>query len=108
MKKTPSRQCISCRVQLPRDTFIRLTKTCDISSASEKILINPDKKKFGRSAYLCFTIDCIKKTIKERKIQKVLKVSASTLTDIIPTLETFINAQSSALSTTLVKGGRYK
>lgn len=93
MKKTPSRQCISCRVQLPRDKFIRLLKTDDIYSASETIIINPDKKKFGRSAYLCLSANCIKKTIKERKVQKVLKVTASTMANLIPALETFINVQ---------------
>ena len=85
-KKPLIRQCISCRTQLPRDNFIRLTKAFDSVTSSEKILISPDKFHFGRSAYVCKSINCINIAMKEKKIAKMLRASVKSLENILPQL----------------------
>jgi len=79
------RQCISCRTQLSRDSFIRITKNKDTNQ--ETVVINPDKHQFGRSVYICKTKECITKAIKEKKIVKILKISTKNVEPLIPELE---------------------
>ena len=86
MGKNPSRQCISCRRQLSRDNFIRLMKTRNLTSSQATINVNPSKYEFGRSAYLCKTLECVKRAIKEKKTLKVLKVSEQSIEKIISEL----------------------
>ena len=82
-KKLPIRQCISCRNQLLRDGFIRLTK------CSEEVILNPNRFQLGRSVYLCKSATCINLAIKEKKIPKMLRVSLRSIQNIIPKLEEF-------------------
>ncbi len=88
MNKSPLRQCISCRKQLSRNGFIRLTKVHDDSC---RIIINPTKYFFGRSAYICSSTDCIKAALKQKKIEKMLRVSGKTAEGIIPKLENYLS-----------------
>ena len=83
-----------------RDGFIRLTKISNPVSGSEEIVLNPNKFQLGRSIYLCKSDRCINLAIKEKKIQKMLRVSLKSLEKIILTLEEFskLNPQSSILS----------
>lgn len=83
-KESKIRQCISCRIQLVRDKFIRLTKTF------EKVVINPNRHQLGRSAYLCKSPTCINTAIKEKKIAKMLRISIKSMENAIPELEKFI------------------
>ncbi len=85
-KKPLTRQCISCRKQLTRDNFIRLTKAFDLANGSEGILINPDRLHFGRSAYICKSTDCINSAIKEKKIAKMLRAPIKNSETILPQL----------------------
>ncbi|MCM1003707.1 MAG: YlxR family protein [Candidatus Gastranaerophilales bacterium] len=40
-----------------------------------KLVLNPDSKTFGRSAYLCYNHTCIEKALKKNKLNRVLKTS---------------------------------
>ena len=51
--------------------MIKITKV----SSSEEIVINPNSKTFGRSAYLCYNQDCIEQALKKKKINRALKIS---------------------------------
>jgi predicted RNA-binding protein YlxR (DUF448 family) len=53
--------------------MIKITKV----SASKEIVINPNSKIFGRSAYLCYNQSCIEKALKKKKINKALKINMS-------------------------------
>ncbi|OGI20626.1 MAG: hypothetical protein A3B68_08730 [Candidatus Melainabacteria bacterium RIFCSPHIGHO2_02_FULL_34_12] len=87
--KKETRQCISCRTQLPRSGFFRITKVT--LPGFEKIVLNPTRHDFGRSVYLCKTPVCINNTIKEKKISKMLKIPNNNLNlgKIINELEEF-------------------
>jgi hypothetical protein len=63
------RKCIGCGKLKNRDKLIKITR----ENASGDILINPDNKKFGRSAYLCYNNSCIEAAFKKNRISKVLK-----------------------------------
>lgn len=67
------RKCTGCMKILPRESLIKITSRHD----DKKIIINPDKKTFGRSVYLCYNNDCITKAFKKNKISRFLKVKVS-------------------------------
>ena len=66
------RKCISCGNLKKRKDLIRITK----DHTTEKVVIEPDSKIFGRSVYLCYNQSCINNAFKKNKISKVLKMSA--------------------------------
>ena len=68
------RKCVGCGELKPREEMIKITK--DFKSG--KLVINPNSKTFGRSAYLCYNQDCIEKALKKNKIYKVLKINITT------------------------------
>lgn len=69
-----------------------MTKVSDLISGSKKIILNPDRFQLGRSAYLCKSQECINIAIKEKKIEKMLRVSSSQLSVLIPQLSALIPA----------------
>ncbi len=66
------RKCISCGEIKLRDKLIKITKDCH----SGNIVVQPDNKTFGRSAYLCYNQTCINTVIK-KGVNKLLKANIS-------------------------------
>ena len=56
----------------PREDMIKITK----EHSTGEVVVNPNSKTFGRSAYLCYNQDCIEQALKKKKINRVLKVNA--------------------------------
>ena len=65
------RKCISCGELKPKDEMIKITK----EHISGNIVIEPNSKTFGRSAYLCYNQECISMAFKKNKLNKVLKTN---------------------------------
>lgn len=65
------RKCIACGQLKNRENLIKITR----ENSHGDIVINPDSKIFGRSAYLCYNKSCIELALKKNKIQKALKCS---------------------------------
>ena len=65
------RKCVACGEFKPRENLIRITKKHD----DGQLVINPNSKIFGRSAYLCYNNACIENAFKKNRISKVLKAS---------------------------------
>ena len=63
------RKCISCGELKPKDELIKITKEYN----SGNVVIEPNSKVFGRSAYLCYNQECISMAFKKDKINKILK-----------------------------------
>ena len=63
------RKCIGCGELKPAESLIKITK--DFKNGN--IVINPDSKTFGRSAYLCYNQNCIDKAFKKSGIKKALR-----------------------------------
>ena len=55
----------------PRENLIKITKNHEDGN----VVINPNSKIFGRSAYLCYNQSCIDKALKKNKLNKVLKTN---------------------------------
>ena len=67
-KKTPERQCISCRKMFPKKDLIRVVKQSDGT-----YFIDKTNKSNGRGAYICNNEECINKCIKSRLLNKSFK-----------------------------------
>ena len=65
------RKCVGCGEFKPRENLIRVMK----NENGGEIVINPNSKTFGRSAYLCYNQSCIEQALKKNKLNRVLKSS---------------------------------
>lgn len=67
--KIPMRQCTGCREMKSKKEMIRVLKT-----AEDEIVLDATGKKNGRGAYLCYSGDCLEKAMKNRGLERSLKV----------------------------------
>ena len=74
MAKENLRKCVGCGEFKPRKEMIKITKEFQ----SGEVILNPDSKTFGRSAYLCYNQNCINLALKKNKLNKALKTNANT------------------------------
>ena len=65
------RKCVGCGKLKDRKDLIKITR----EKAHGNVIVNPDNKIFGRSAYLCYNNACIENAFKKNRISKVLKAS---------------------------------
>lgn len=63
------RKCVACGIIKNREELVKITR----ENSHGNIVINPDSKIFGRSAYLCYNKTCIELALKKNRLQKVLK-----------------------------------
>lgn len=63
------RKCVACGIIKNREELVKITR----ENSHGNIVINPDSKIFGRSAYLCYNKSCIELALKKNRLQKVLK-----------------------------------
>ncbi len=66
------RKCVGCGEFKPRENLIRIMKT-----DKDGLVVNPNSKTFGRSAYLCYNQSCIELALKKSKLNKALKTNAA-------------------------------
>lgn len=66
------RRCVGCGEFKPRENLIRVMK----NENGGEIVINPNSKTFGRSAYLCYNQSCIEAALKKSKLNKALRTNA--------------------------------
>ena len=65
------RKCVGCNELKPKENMIKITK----NYRDGKVVINPNSKIFGRSAYLCYNQSCIEAALKKNKLNRALKTS---------------------------------
>ena len=70
MKKVPLRQCIGCGEMKSKKEMIRVIKTAD-----EEILLDATGRKNGRGAYLCPSMECMKKAVKSKCLERSFKMA---------------------------------
>ena len=68
--KIPMRQCTGCREMKSKKEMIRVIKT-----AEDQILLDATGRKNGRGAYLCPSMECIKKAVKGRGLERSFKMA---------------------------------
>ena len=80
VKKIPLRQCIGCGEMKSKKEMIRVIKT-----AEGEILLDATGRKNGRGAYLCPSMECFKKAVKGRGLERSFKMTITR--EVYETLE---------------------
>ena len=70
VKKIPLRQCIGCGEMKSKKEMIRVIKT-----AEGEILLDATGRKNGRGAYPCPSMECFKKAVKGRGLERSFKMA---------------------------------
>ena len=68
MNKIPQRTCIVCRTQKNKNELLRIVK-----NKENIIKIDEAGKEQGRGAYICYSIECLEKLQKTKKLEKALE-----------------------------------
>lgn len=68
-RKTPMRQCIGCGEMKSKKEMIRVLKTGD-----EGLVIDATGRKNGRGAYICPDKECYQKAVKNKGLERSLKM----------------------------------
>ena len=66
----PMRQCTGCREMKSKKEMIRVLKTPE-----DEIVLDTTGRKNGRGAYVCPSIECLDKAIRNHGIERSLKTS---------------------------------
>ncbi len=69
-KKVPLRQCIGCGEMKSKKEMVRILKT-----ESGEIILDATGRKNGRGAYLCPNMECFRKAVKGRGIERSFKMA---------------------------------
>lgn len=70
VRKIPQRLCVVCHSVGAKRELLRIVRSPD-----GEVSIDPTGKKPGRGMYVCKTQECLEKAIKEKKLEKALRVS---------------------------------
>ncbi len=70
IRKVPLRQCTGCGEMKSKKEMIRVIKTPE-----EEIVIDITGKKNGRGAYMCNSMECYKKAVKNKGLERSLKTT---------------------------------
>lgn len=69
-RKIPLRMCSGCGEMKPKKELIRVVKAPQKEEEPSEISIDLTGKKPGRGAYLCHSLECLKKARKARRFEK--------------------------------------
>lgn len=65
----PYRKCVGCGKIKSTEELLKITK----NHIDGNIIIEPNSKTFGRSAYLCYNKNCQELALKKNKLGRALK-----------------------------------
>ena len=69
-KKIPMRMCVGCREMKEKRELIRVVRTPEGETA-----LDPTGKKSGRGAYVCRNPECLRRSIRQKQLERQLQVS---------------------------------
>ena len=69
-KKVPMRQCVGCGEMKGKKEMMRVLRT-----AEGDIVLDVTGKKNGRGAYLCKSMECLKKATKSKGLERSIKMN---------------------------------
>ena len=70
VKKIPQRKCVGCNEMKAKKELLRVIKTPE-----DNIELDVTGRKNGRGAYVCISKECLNKAIKNKGIERSLKMS---------------------------------
>lgn len=85
VKKIPLRKCIGCGEMKNKKEMMRVIRTPE-----NQVTLDVTGKKNGRGAYLCFSRDCLAKAMKNRGLERSLKIAVGQ--DVFESLERELGA----------------
>lgn len=68
-KTIPARKCVGCREEKPKTELIRVIRT-----AEGEVALDMTGRANGRGAYICKSAECLKKAVKNKGLERSLKV----------------------------------
>lgn len=69
-KKIPLRQCVGCGEMKSKKEMIRVLKTPE-----EELILDTTGRKNGRGAYICPSMECFKKAVKSKGLERSFKMA---------------------------------
>ena len=69
-KKVPMRQCVGCAEMKSKKELLRIIKTPE-----EDVVLDATGRKNGRGAYICASVECLKKAQKTKGLERSLKTA---------------------------------
>lgn len=69
VKKTPMRLCVACESVGSKRELLRIVR-----SPEGEVSIDLTGKKAGRGVYVCRTKECLEKAIKEKRLERGLRI----------------------------------
>lgn len=73
MQHIPQRMCVACRKMQPQNELIRFVK----DNNTGNVELDCEKKRFGRGAYVCKNVDCIKLAMRKKGLERHFKCAVS-------------------------------
>lgn len=70
IKKIPERKCTGCGISRPKKELIRIVRGTD-----GKVSCDLTGKAAGRGAYICKSTECLKKAVKQKRLERSLDCS---------------------------------
>ncbi len=64
----PMRQCVGCQEMKSKKEMIRVIRTNE-----QELLLDATGKKNGRGAYICPDLECLKKAVKNKGLERSFK-----------------------------------
>ena len=69
VRKIPMRKCVGCGEMKSKKEMLRVLRTTE-----DQVVLDATGRKNGRGAYLCFEQECLKKAIKNKGLERSLKM----------------------------------
>ncbi|OIQ08827.1 hypothetical protein MOOR_14880 [Moorella thermoacetica] len=85
-RKIPVRMCVGCRARNDKRNLLRVVRTPE-----QEVVIDPTGKRAGRGAYLCPRVECLRKAVKSRALERALGVAVSP--ELLERLEASFNQE---------------
>lgn len=90
-KKIPMRMCVGCREMKEKRELIRIVRTPD-----GKAELDPTGKRSGRGAYVCRQAECLRRSIRQKQLERQLEISLTPeITEILTAEMDRLNAAGS-------------
>jgi predicted RNA-binding protein YlxR (DUF448 family) len=67
-KKIPLRKCTGCQEMKSKKELLRILHTSD-----DEIILDTTGRKNGRGAYVCASMDCLEKAVRNHGLERSLK-----------------------------------
>ena len=69
-KKTPMRMCVGCREMKEKRELIRVVRTPE-----GEVVLDATGKRSGRGAYVCRQEECLRRSIRQKQLERQLEIT---------------------------------